>query len=268
MDRAWKSGARATPPVAPVSPSIGYPSSGDAGLGVPATVPGDWWHHMHTEELRNVIVAAGLTPDHLQLNQLLTAIEKLAMRHNRVIDITAASAPVLLDRFDETHVITRTGLSSTIWTQMVDGGIYEMSIALSGGPRNNALNSDWRLRPNATSYATQFFCSTVNNSAPTIAPQATRDNSGSNFYFDVCTGSTGEDLVATAKLYPRTSKYKYMHAQSADSVAVAMHSGVWANESTAWSTVGELKFFDAASGGSTIVNAALVSSTVRIRRIA
>lgn len=77
MDRAWKSGASATPPVAPSSPSIGYPTSGDAGGGVPKTVPGPHWHHMITEELRNIIVAAGLTPSHLAVNQVLSALQAL-----------------------------------------------------------------------------------------------------------------------------------------------------------------------------------------------
>lgn len=74
MDRAFESAALVTPPTPPASPSLGYPTNGNPGTGTPATIPGDWWYHMLTEELRNVIVAAGLTPDRTAVNQLLQAL--------------------------------------------------------------------------------------------------------------------------------------------------------------------------------------------------
>lgn len=74
MDRAFLSGASATPPTAPVSPSVGYTQPGNPGGGVPATKPGPWWYHMITEELRAVIVAAGLTPNQVDTSQLLQAL--------------------------------------------------------------------------------------------------------------------------------------------------------------------------------------------------
>lgn len=74
MDRAFSSGASGSPPSAPVSPSTGYPTSGNAGTGTPATKPGAWWYHMMTEEQRAVIVAAGITPDYTVTTQLRDAI--------------------------------------------------------------------------------------------------------------------------------------------------------------------------------------------------
>jgi phage-related tail fiber protein len=74
MDRAFKSGASGTPPTAPVSPSVGYPTSGNPGTATPATKPGPWWYHMMTEEMRAVIVAAGITPDQTNTTQLRDAI--------------------------------------------------------------------------------------------------------------------------------------------------------------------------------------------------
>lgn len=65
-------------PVAPAAPANPYFTGGNPGGGVAATTPGEWWFHMMTEELRNAIVAAGLTPDHTVLNQLATAIGLLA----------------------------------------------------------------------------------------------------------------------------------------------------------------------------------------------
>lgn len=74
MDRAFSSGASASPPTPPASPSIGYPTSGNPGTGTPPTKPGAYWYHMMTEEIRNVLVAAGLTPEQGNLTQLLQAL--------------------------------------------------------------------------------------------------------------------------------------------------------------------------------------------------
>lgn len=79
MDRAYASGAASSAPAAPTSPSIGYPTKGNSGAGTPATKPGEYWYHMITEELRAVIVAAGIVPDHTDLDQLATAIASLAV---------------------------------------------------------------------------------------------------------------------------------------------------------------------------------------------
>lgn len=77
MDRAFASGTAGTPPAAPASPSIGYPTPGNPSSGVPATKPGAHWYHMITEEIRAVIVAAGLVPDHEDLTQLKDALDAL-----------------------------------------------------------------------------------------------------------------------------------------------------------------------------------------------
>lgn len=77
MDRIFGSGAAATPPTYPTSPSVGYPQAANPGLGVPSTKTHPWWFYMITEEIRNVITAAGLTPDGAAVNQLQTAIRRL-----------------------------------------------------------------------------------------------------------------------------------------------------------------------------------------------
>jgi hypothetical protein len=74
MDRAFSSGSSASPPTAPASPSIGYATAGNPGTGTPATKPGPWWYHMMTEEIRGVLVAAGLTPSQSDVTQLLQAL--------------------------------------------------------------------------------------------------------------------------------------------------------------------------------------------------
>ncbi len=74
-NRKWQSAAAGSPPSVPGSPSSGFPTNGNPGTSTPATIPGDWWFHQIGEELRSVIVAAGLTPTHSAVNQLLAAIK-------------------------------------------------------------------------------------------------------------------------------------------------------------------------------------------------
>ena len=75
--RNWESGASATAPTAPVSPSNGYATEGNPLTATPATNPGAFWFHKIAEELRAVIVAAGETPSDSSLTQLLTALQTM-----------------------------------------------------------------------------------------------------------------------------------------------------------------------------------------------
>lgn len=78
-NRKWEADAIVSPPTAPVSPSDGYPTNGDPLSAQNATEPGAWWFHAIGEELRNVIEAAGLTPDHTLLTQLLDALRSVGV---------------------------------------------------------------------------------------------------------------------------------------------------------------------------------------------
>lgn len=73
-NRSFESGAAASPPAAPASPSVGHPTAGDPQAAVPATKPGPYWFYQLGEELRAVLAAAGITPDKANLTQLLTAL--------------------------------------------------------------------------------------------------------------------------------------------------------------------------------------------------
>lgn len=91
MDRAFASGAAGVPPSAPVAPSMGYSTKGNAGTGTPASKPGEWWYHMITEEQRAVIVAAGLTPDYTNVGQLAQAIQQLINAGGIKLPVRAAT---------------------------------------------------------------------------------------------------------------------------------------------------------------------------------
>ena len=75
--RNFSAGASASPPTPLVSPSVGYPTAGNPGTGTPATKPGPHWYHQIGEELRNLVLAAGLTPNDAVLTQVSQAVQIL-----------------------------------------------------------------------------------------------------------------------------------------------------------------------------------------------
>ena len=56
----------------------GYPTEGNDELGVLATKLGAWWFYQVGEEIRNCIIAAGITPDKTKVNQLAQAIRVIS----------------------------------------------------------------------------------------------------------------------------------------------------------------------------------------------
>ena len=79
--RLYKAGAVQSIPSMASLVSAGYPTGGDPVRGIAATKPGDAWYYGIGEEIRNVILAAGLTPSNNVLDQLAQAIEIIAGKH-------------------------------------------------------------------------------------------------------------------------------------------------------------------------------------------
>lgn len=96
-NRSFESGAAGVPPAAPVAPSVGYPTDGDPLTSQQATIPGAWWFHQIGEELRAILVAAGITPNAASNTQLLAAIKTLidAQAGNYALDTGSANAYVV-----------------------------------------------------------------------------------------------------------------------------------------------------------------------------
>ncbi|MEW9584908.1 hypothetical protein [Paraburkholderia sp. DGU8] len=86
MDRYGQANVATDPPVTPSENPGGFPANGTPAVGIPGTVPGEWWYQAITEELRNAIVALGASPDFAQTNQLaqslLSALAHLAISVN------------------------------------------------------------------------------------------------------------------------------------------------------------------------------------------
>lgn len=182
MDRYLEVAYSATPPSAPPA-SSGYPTNGNPGASVPATEPGEWWFHMVTEELRNVIAAAGIAPNHAAVNQLALAIQQLIISGGAVkvpvrlsttanIAALAGGAPNTLDGValsvsdrvlvknqatgseNGIYVVTTLGTGANgTWTRATDAdGVGEMTsgmlVAVSEG--NTYPDTVWELATNGT----------------------------------------------------------------------------------------------------------------------
>lgn len=74
MDHSYLSDTVGSAPTPPATPATGFPTDGDPVAGQEATSPGAYWYYMITESIRRVIVAAGGTPDHANLDQLKAAV--------------------------------------------------------------------------------------------------------------------------------------------------------------------------------------------------
>ncbi|MFM0327344.1 right-handed parallel beta-helix repeat-containing protein [Caballeronia glebae] len=74
MDRYLKANASTIAPAVPATSAGGYPQDGKPASGIDGSIPGAWWFHSITEELRNAIIAAGLTPDYTKTDQLSQVI--------------------------------------------------------------------------------------------------------------------------------------------------------------------------------------------------
>lgn len=105
MERAWKSGAVAGAPLHTENTAGNFPTAG-APPGTPATKPGPYWYHMITEEIRAVIVQAGITPDKSVLTQLRDAVNG--------ITAAAISKVGFVGMINGTIVQSRAGNAETI----------------------------------------------------------------------------------------------------------------------------------------------------------
>ena len=78
MDRQYQSSVGSLPPITPFPGIYGY-TQGLASLPqFGPTNPGAFWFYYITESIRNVVVAAGLTPDPSNLSQFAQALELIA----------------------------------------------------------------------------------------------------------------------------------------------------------------------------------------------
>ncbi|HZR34770.1 MAG TPA: hypothetical protein VFA75_05300 [Nevskia sp.] len=111
MDRYDDASCIATPPTIPAPGTPGYPTDGVPGTQAPTTFRA-WLLHALIEEIRNVIVAAGITPNKAVLTQLRDAIGVLGnsnalLKANNLSDL--ASLPAALANLGFTGSLTVPG---------------------------------------------------------------------------------------------------------------------------------------------------------------
>lgn len=206
MDRIFESGAAGSPPSAPASPSSGYPTAGNPQTATPATKPGPWWYHQITEELRAVIVAAGLTPDHTDINQLLDALTLLGLQDasetlkGRIEIATDAEVAALTD---SVRAITPAGLGSEFTKSFGYNGYQKLpgGLIVQWGYANKITTAT----PLAITYPITFptgFLRTIasigGNASPNGTPVSCGSPSNSGFSAYTTTGQAGQDISYVA----------------------------------------------------------------------
>jgi hypothetical protein len=139
--RNYESGASATPPSAPTTPSNGYPQEGVPGV-TPPTVPGAHWYYKIGEALRAIVAGSGQTPSDADLNQLLKGLKRFA--GGNVTTLTA-TATLTLDQAGLIEVDASAGnitltlpgaadLASLGYVfARIDGSANTVTIAAEGG---------------------------------------------------------------------------------------------------------------------------------------
>ncbi|MEM5366693.1 hypothetical protein V4C53_11700 [Paraburkholderia azotifigens] len=122
MDRYWKSDTGSSAPVVPASNAGGFPVDGIPSAGVRGTVPGAWWYHAVTEEIRNAILALGITPDWTKTDQLATVVSAIAA----ALGVSSDAGNILLAGTDERALLTVDGIP---FSQTCAGAISRTMLA-------------------------------------------------------------------------------------------------------------------------------------------
>lgn len=146
--RKYLANASGSPPSQPAAPSEGFPQTAVPGE-TEATVPGDYWYYQVAEELRNAIIAGGLTPDHALVDQLKTTLEKLFGRTNGGDPNGVLAAKRLHERCWDTSGETPVPFIAITADGTVVGTKWVPLLALSdtalAGFRNAIINGDFRI---------------------------------------------------------------------------------------------------------------------------
>ena len=127
----------------------GFPTEGNTDLGVLATRIGAWWFYQVGEEIRNCIIAAGITPDKTKVNQLTQAIRILC-------DIPFAS----------TSVFGKVKLSNNV-----------NDTAQNTAPTSFALSQTWTEATRDASLSTKGRVKLANSVSSTSTSEAATPNS-------------------------------------------------------------------------------------------
>jgi microcystin-dependent protein len=127
----------------------GFPTEGNTDLGVLATRIGAWWFYQVGEEIRNCIIAAGITPDKTKVNQLAQAIRILC-------DIPFAS----------TSVFGKVKLSNNV-----------NDTAQNTAPTSFALSQTWAEATRDASLSAKGRVKLVNSVSSTSTSEAATPNS-------------------------------------------------------------------------------------------
>jgi hypothetical protein len=231
-------------------------TSGNPATNTPATFLNADWCNSIQEELA-ALVETKFSLDKANRGQVLAALRSMFMQNDQIIDRSGAAQPLLLDRFDVIHKYKASRATSpTVQivanTQLVQNGVYKVFGSTSASSSHE--NFDIGVRPNSTSYASQFLTNFLTMTDPFVSSNAVSYRNGLNstnsssdsskFAFDTYNGTVGSDGVFEMTIFPtQQSQYKKMLLHSGDTSGVAVAVGQWLNTSVAWSTLGTIDFY-------------------------
>ena len=145
-----------------------------------------------------------------------------------------SSSSLLLSDFNTIHYYATTGagLSSIdISTRMVEDAVYEVNFTTFGA---SALNDDFKLSPNFTTYPANTFYNVYQNVNST-GSVAYNYNNSTTAYVDIVGGSFGWDPVGKLTIYNIRNAKKIKFAMG-DTTGTAQGQTYWTDSSVAYTT--------------------------------
>jgi hypothetical protein len=104
--REFLANAAVAVPTRPVAPSVGFPQG-----GVTPTKPGAYWYYQIGEELRALIVAAGLAPDATTLTQVVKAINILTQNAGAIVCVAGGTADAITGAYTPAITVLANGMT-------------------------------------------------------------------------------------------------------------------------------------------------------------
>ena len=173
MDHVYEAAAAGSAPSASLNTSSGYPTPGNPGSGVPATKPGAYMWYMLVEEIRNLIVGAGLTPDKTNVSQVLAAVQALVASPGNGIELKGWREPLATPSISS-NTLTIDLAGNNVFSFTLNANITTMTIQ-NVPASGKAARFELIVKANGSAFTWSWFTSTVKWPAG-VAPALTQTN--------------------------------------------------------------------------------------------
>ncbi len=147
MFRIDNATSKVAPPTMPAAGTEKYFGPGNPATQDPATIVDAWWFHQVTEEIRNVVVAAGLTPAKATTNQLLLAVQTIIQGSGATYVVDSGTANVKVITPSPAVTAYAAGLAFRVKMLLANTGATTINVSGLGAksikrPDGSALHAD------------------------------------------------------------------------------------------------------------------------------